>query len=230
MTQDSGKSGSSPHTRGLREEESFSDCPGRIIPAHAGFTNEEMLKNAFLGDHPRTRGVYSGRHSIPMPAGGSSPHTRGLPHHYAEHHMPAGDHPRTRGVYGRRDCSPALIVGSSPHTRGLRVGVVCPRLGVGIIPAHAGFTPWCVGSSYILLDHPRTRGVYQEHRQQQIEYGGSSPHTRGLRINKRPNCLHRRIIPAHAGFTTQYWGQCRRAPDHPRTRGVYARACGNRRH
>ena len=50
---------------------------------------------------------------------------------------------------------------------------------------------------------------------------GSSPHTRGLRLQGAVGQDRGRIIPAHAGFT---WTTSPTGPsrwDHPRTRGVY---------
>ena len=71
------------------------------------------------------------------------------------------------------------------------------------------------------MDHPRTRGVYPDGAHTGEWDDGSSPHTRGLLMNRASWTLPSRIIPAHAGFT---WGRCSPHPprtDHPRTRGVY---------
>ena len=90
-----------------------------IIPARAGFTAPVRVSGCVLGDHPRTRGVYSSC----VPRGGlgvgSSPHARGLlwwvcwcwwgwgiiparagftTEDYAQPYAEE-DHPRTRGVY-----------------------------------------------------------------------------------------------------------------------------------
>ena len=72
-------SGSSPHTRGLPRPPQ-PRCGGAwIIPAHAGFTAKCQDAKLLQPDHPRTRGVYSYMFTGPVPAPGSSPHTRGLP-------------------------------------------------------------------------------------------------------------------------------------------------------
>ena len=53
------QAGSSPHTRGLRVAGWSARRACWIIPAHAGFTASIDAKAAQLGDHPRTRGVYT---------------------------------------------------------------------------------------------------------------------------------------------------------------------------
>ena len=50
----------------------------RIIPAHAGFTDDESWRYSDRLDHPRTRGVYDASDDDAMRNYGSSPHTRGL--------------------------------------------------------------------------------------------------------------------------------------------------------
>ena len=90
-----------------------------------------------------------------------------------------------------------------------------------IIPAHAGFTRVEIEALCLSKDHPRTRGVYKEVSDGTVCYEGSSPHTRGLRAEKAGNCVFRRIIPAHAGFTIIFQEESTESGDHPRTRGVY---------
>ena len=51
---------------------------------------------------------------------------------------------------------------------------------------------------------------------------GSSPLARGLHGAVKARRLEERIIPARAGFTAQAVGWSYPAPDHPRSRGVYA--------
>ena len=92
---------------------------------------------------------------------------------------------------------------------------------VRIIPAHAGFTPGPEHPPQLDGDHPRTRGVYPDSNREPADYGGSSPHTRGLLGVRTHRPGRGRIIPAHAGFTTQLQGLALSVRDHPRTRGVY---------
>ena len=73
------RSGSSPHTRGLRYFFVADMLNDRIIPAHAGFTMTNPKTRRMIWDHPRTRGVYPPPSACPGRSQGSSPHTRGLP-------------------------------------------------------------------------------------------------------------------------------------------------------
>ena len=111
--------GSSPLARGLRRVNVERPVAGRIIPARAGFTKRKRFTRFVCPDHPRSRGVYSGR-SVPWrPFGGSSPLARGLRARLRRRSrsrriIPAragftvpfvgdgggrADHPRSRGVY-----------------------------------------------------------------------------------------------------------------------------------
>ena len=92
---------------------------------------------------------------------------------------------------------------------------------MGIIPAHAGFTPRPCGPTGPWSDHPRTRGVYGSTRSGLQVHGGSSPHTRGLLDPGGPGSHGNRIIPAHAGFTNIGYSQPRRwTGSSPHTRGL----------
>ena len=141
------------------------------------------------------------------------------------------DHPRSRGVYG---CSCRVRrsgPGSFPLARGLRHG----RRGRGtagrIIPARAGFTRGRAARVGAGADHPRSRGVYVHRPRGHLALGGSSPLARGLRLGVSLPSPTMRIIPARAGFTRRPPGRHRAGPDHPRSRGVYARrhAAGDER-
>ena len=54
---------------------------------------------------------------------------------------------------------------------------------------------------------------------------GSSPLARGLRLPRGHDDEREGIIPARAGFTRPRWCGPVPRPDHPRSRGVYVRAC-----
>ena len=217
--------GSSPHTRGLPHRRALGAVATGIIPAHAGFTCVGGGPHRAVADHPRTRGVYTAGPAPQVLATGSSPHTRGLPHRLGltltgQGIIPAHagftprcssaarrwrDHPRTRGVY---PCAPSRAAGASR-----------------IIPAHAGFTVPRALCPVPPRDHPRTRGVYQPSARASMSRAGSSPHTRGLQLDGELTVAHARIIPAHAGFTRPSGPRGPGRADHPRTRGVYPRAC-----
>ena len=114
----------------------------------------------YLGDHPRSRGVYVDGDTSKVDYTGSSPLARGLPGHVPHPLRPvriiparagftpdsgneataAGDHPRSRGVYAGKIPGAQMTYGSSPLARGLRRVVGRGPPAPGIIPARAGFT------------------------------------------------------------------------------------------
>ena len=153
--------GSSPLARGLPRGSCRVRQARRIIPARAGFTNRNELTPTHVGDHPRSRGVYTALKVSPGINSGSSPLARGLPTPRdrgmaAPRIIPAragftamyryltlslADHPRSRGVYSLFAEYQANGGGSSPLARGLLGTPVIVRPESGIIPARAGFTP-----------------------------------------------------------------------------------------
>ena len=236
-----GLGGSSPLARGLRLSVRDLRVMDRIIPARAGFTCSAATSAAAPADHPRSRGVYPPRRRRRACGRGSSPLARGLRLGAVEDvevegiiparagftgsactpSLGAGDHPRARGVYWSPPGQPAATPGSSPLARGLREGL-CP-VGVGqrIIPARAGFTRRSACPPARTGDHPRSRGVYPSEAPSDPGRPGSSPLARGLQGPRGDRRVHRRIIPARAGFTPAA-RPCGRGPaDHPRSRGVY---------
>ena len=70
--------GSSPLARGLLNLPGVRKSVGRIIPARAGFTTIPVGRLALIGDHPRSRGVYSEDLRRGTGFFGSSPLARGL--------------------------------------------------------------------------------------------------------------------------------------------------------
>ena len=110
-------------------------------------------------------------------------------------------HPRSRGENAHARASASWPAGSSPLTRGKRVEAELLRLLEGLIPAHAGKTPWWVPSSPCLWAHPRSRGENIEQNQEGFRSTGSSPLTRGKPREGQQACGLRRLIPAHAGKT-----------------------------
>ena len=116
------------------------------------------------------------------------------------------DHPRSRGVYaGDLRGSPGAR-GSSPLARGSLVGKVVAYSLPGIIPARAGFTP----ATWLLCPAAC----------------GSSPLARGSLVREVVEAQPLGIIPARAGFTRRRRRARTGCWDHPRSRGVHARAAG----
>ena len=90
-----GKDGSSPLARGLPPIPPSPAARTGIIPARAGFTWCRRPGRPTSWDHPRSRGVYAGHSSHPLPRVGSSPLARGLL-------LGAGDPRRAPGIIPAR--------------------------------------------------------------------------------------------------------------------------------
>ena len=71
--------GSSPLARGLHPCSSHHELFPWIIPARAGFTQNQLTSGASQMDHPRSRGVYTRLNHGYVALEGSSPLARGLP-------------------------------------------------------------------------------------------------------------------------------------------------------
>ena len=180
-----------------------------------------MASGAWVPDHPRSRGVYRSSSTQASGRGGSSPLARGLRTRCWPSPWENWDHPRSRGVYHSSCISSRIGSGSSPLARGLLASFRVGRSAPGIIPARAGFTRRRCAACHLSPDHPRSRGVYPNEVWTKPVRRGSSPLARGLLRTCRSRHLHRRIIPARAGFTIA-GRDCRASPaDHPRSRGVY---------
>ena len=240
--------GSSPLARGLPAPWRPCTSRRRIIPARAGFTGPAPWAGCGPPDHPRSRGVYQQSCSGPRLRSGSSPLARGL--HGGDLHelsaqgiIPARagftrrsptctgggpDHPRSRGVYADKWLIRTVHDGSSPLARGLRSPAGVEVVIVGIIPARAGFTVAGRRPRRVQMDHPRSRGVYWNAIWGAVSGFGSSPLARGLRATRNKDLISTRIIPARAGFTSRPSWPDLSGSDHPRSRGVYRRACRRR--
>ena len=70
-------------------------------------------------------------------------------------------------------------------------------------------------------DHPRIRGEHPYFSGSLRRQSGSSPHTRGARVDGEDEWISRGIIPAYAGSTTPASCPCSSASDHPRIRGEH---------
>ena len=173
-----------------------------IIPAYAGSTDgRARLENA-PKDHPRIRGEHieiRSEYSIIVP-----------------------DHPRIRGEHGVRGYQRVIDRGSSPHTRGARLPLGAPAWAAGIIPAYAGSTSTHFFLFWSYSDHPRIRGEHERRIGAPVGPVGSSPHTRGARINDIFRMKNEGIIPAYAGSTDPGAAAQKVQRDHPRIRGEHA--------
>ena len=99
--------------------------------------------------------------------------------------------------------------------------VFCPALPNRIIPALAGNTPASRCAAVPRRDHPRSRGEYPTWSNTEDMILGSSPLSRGIRMDRQSRRSFAGIIPALAGNTVAAKVKGRGARDHPRSRGEY---------
>ena len=234
--------GSSPHTRGAPQARLWRHRHRRIIPAYAGSTAAGAARWSVRGDHPRIRGEHALIRRDVHTGEGSSPHTRGalvsfdgssqrrgiIPAYagstgWPAHHIkPHPDHPRIRGEHEANSLDGQTMAGSSPHTRGALRKCSSIRSGVWIIPAYAGSTSPSPPRRTGFPDHPRIRGEHDQMVVAELEPLGSSPHTRGARLDSKSRGGTERIIPAYAGSTTAASISRISQQDHPRIRGEHS--------
>ena len=153
-----------------------------------------------MGSSPHTRGARicihendSYRRIIPAYAGSTRPAPR-----------PMGltmDHPRIRGEHYLPEIFTCLFC--------------------RIIPAYAGSTAESGLGDGVGWDHPRIRGEHYGPDRLEALGEGSSPHTRGARINAGQGRSLLRIIPAYAGSTNLWQIIKPQVADHPRIRGEH---------
>ncbi len=93
--------------------------------------------------------------------------------------------------------------------------------GQGIIPAYAGSTCRATTRSRWSADHPRLRGEHHDITTALAYNEGSSPPTRGARLDCSLKGAARRIIPAYAGSTVRCgYQQVTATGSSPPTRGA----------
>ena len=233
--------GSSPLTRGARTNKVTIQFYAGLIPAHAGSTNSEDRPVATYSAHPRSRGEHHNLFAAHFVSLGSSPLTRGAPqndvycqppyglipaHAGSTHHLlPApvvcGAHPRSRGEHDSVACSGHPVYGSSPLARGALLFCEVKQPLPGLIPAHAGSTGSARHASRPQGAHPRSRGEHCAATMCILFIVGSSPLTRGARVERYSGCFPRWLIPAHAGSTPPRVWAWPTGSAHPRSRGEH---------
>jgi len=173
-----------------------------------------------MGSSPHTRGALSCR-AHRWRIGWIIPAYAGSTVEIPAASFPSEDHPRIRGEHGSNSATTIWSTGSSPHTRGAREWEWQGSPSRWIIPAYAGSTPTNPTGSAPLRDHPRIRGEHPMRNTDPHGMPGSSPHTRGARLQHLFHELPHRIIPAYAGSTVAerctHWLRS----DHPRIRGEH---------
>ena len=213
------RAGSSPLTRGKPRRPPQPVPRARLIPAHAGKTQVIWgTTNDAVGSSPLTRGKPS--HSRRERCGGRLiPAHAGKTVDRATFDQIKGAHPRSRGENLIGGCLIAPGQGSSPLTRGKRSYGEAGSTWDGLIPAHAGKTLTRPPRSRTPRAHPRSRGENAASERRARAWKGSSPLTRGKRLQRRAVDGRAGLIPAHAGKTIQFRLPPIRGRAHPRSRG-----------
>ena len=115
--------------------------------------------------------------------------------------------------------SAAWHPGSSPHTRGTHSNTPSPIWRMRFIPAYAGNAPQQGPWRPPCPVHPRIRGERAHKPREWFLWRGSSPHTRGTRLDQSLRRSLRRFIPAYAGNARRARSGQDRCAVHPRIRG-----------
>ena len=110
-------------------------------------------------------------------------------------------HPRSRGENGKSKLTIANELGSSPLTRGKPSAAPGAGRSAGLIPAHAGKTREVCHIQDTGGAHPRSRGENVGLLKGDQIQTGSSPLTRGKRLQQVNVSEANGLIPAHAGKT-----------------------------
>ena len=92
--------GSSPLSRGIRNQGHDSQRRRRIIPALAGNTPPQRRQHHPHQDHPRSRGEYRNSSIWPVIFVWIIPALAGNTRYARQNVLPVADHPRSRGEYG----------------------------------------------------------------------------------------------------------------------------------
>ena len=175
--------GSSPLTRGKRWGIKWIAEGGRLIPAHAGKTSRARPTTCGPWAHPRSRGENGHPERRVLWKHGSSPLTRGKPSSTETVTHALRLIPAHAGKTTQPSPASTRSGGSSPLTRGKLKRVCDETTATRLIPAHAGKTAVASRLTGRAAAHPRSRG------ENSIQYGagarrfGSSPLTRGKRVN-----------------------------------------------
>ena len=213
--------GSSPRGRGKRRGKVRLPVCARLIPARAGKTAPNGIKNFADGAHPRAGGENTRADTRSPGAAGSSPRGRGKlevrllgrrglgliparagktpPRSARRQSRPA--HPRAGGENDELVGVLTLDTGSSPRGRGKPRQESTHLPTRGLIPARAGKTHCRSPRNADGPAHPRAGGENRVAGPPWVGQLGSSPRGRGKLPGKQRLHLRPRLIPARAGKT-----------------------------
>ena len=219
-------SGSSPSTRGAPCCPSSSSASSRLIPVYAGSTLKVTLPVKLTPAHPRLRGEHFLPDETVDDIDGSSPSTRGARRRRPKRRRRGSAHPRLRGEHVLPRPVRLNLVGSSPSTRGALIPTFPLFLRGRLIPVYAGSTG--PGSHWYRAGpaHPRLRGEHFFSTAWSSILSGSSPSTRGARIQALGYAFTQRLIPVYAGSTSPAKSKRPAESAHPRLRGEHSPGMG----
>ena len=112
-----------------------------------------------------------------------------------------------------------VVIGSSPLTRGTLAFDDASYSAARFIPAYAGNSAQDASHSLLMPVHPRLRGELECKPFYGLDFGGSSPLTRGTLITWSDYLTYFRFIPAYAGNSEWRLRSRLLQPVHPRLRG-----------
>ena len=239
------KDGSSPHTWGIQRLQISTGQLLRFIPTYVGHTRAGSPPILRRTVHPHIRGAYSGSGKSRSLKNGSSPHTWGIHRRYQPFRAGSRFIPTYVGHTSTVAARVASSTGSSPHTWGIRrflVGVQdadgssphtwgIPCEGIlfnspsRFIPTYVGHTraaqiPGPAGSV-----HPHIRGAYWYTSASFSASTGSSPHTWGIRLQRRSSGTSKTVHPHIRGaYTYFFWFLPPSGGSSPHTWGILPEA------
>ena len=191
----------SPLTRGKLTLTHSLPLPHWLIPAHAGENvHDARLEGDGRGLSPLTRGK-PGRTPVRSTPAGLIPAHAGKTNSAGLYPISLPAHPSSRGENSYEASVTFPRPGSSPLTRGKPRSTLSASRAQRLIPAHSGKT---ILATYRLLPiraHPRSLGENTMVRTEASAEFGSSPLTRGKRVQLHHAADRTGLIPAHAGKT-----------------------------
>ena len=193
--------GSSPLARGTLVFSGFLNAGLRLIPTHAGNTNQAPLTLCSHSAHPRSRGEHAPGSEGSRPPSRLIPARAGSTLMLGHVLLVRRAHPRSRGEHYHKQAKQMRDRDSSPLARGTRSPAAPLHRNARLIPARAGntYTPGVTVNAHSA--HPRSRGEHAIGLGSHSALDGSSPLARGTPPASVTSIAVCRLIPAHAGNT-----------------------------
>ena len=193
------RSGSSPHTWGIRRYDAPDQQARRFIPTYVGHTAHSFQSSSGTSVHPHIRGAYVQLTFYSDFLAGSSPHTWGIRRicpfaasrlrfipTYVGHTfcVPFPQiwktvHPHIRGAYFQGAVGQLHALGSSPHTWGIQPRNRRNFPPTRFIPTYVGHTQRTPSVPSPKTVHPHIRGAYGTSSGRPESIRTVHPHIRG---------------------------------------------------